>query len=321
MKETLSDSALTTLAIPDLATGTQTGASSVTPHVSVIIPCHNRVDTVEEAVRSVLDQDYPAFDVIAVDDASSDGTLSVLGRIDDSRLRILENPGPNGPSGARNHGVAATAASWIAFHDSDDIWLPGRLSGQMAELAGSAHVAGYCGMVVKADAQPDTPMQKGYPDRALPHLSGEILSGLTMGSFISTQMLVMRRDVFVAVGGFDADLNALVDWELMLRVAQKGSVAFLDADLVVQRMSDNSITRSTRKRLQAQDYVLNKHRALFARYPKALARHHHRIAGGFKDFGEFPAAARHAGAAWRTAPLSLRYGLNTLYLHGRRLLG
>ena len=316
MKETSSDPALTPPAGFDPA-----GTGSGLPHVSVVIPCHNRADTVEEAVRSVLDQDYSAFDVIAVDDASTDDTLGVLAGIDDPRLRILENPGPHGPSGARNHGVAASTAPWIAFHDSDDVWLPGRLPRQMAQLAGSDHVAGYCGMLVKADAQPDTPVQTRYPDRSQPHLAGDILPGLTMGSFISTQMLIVRRDVFDAAGGFDADLNALVDWEMMLRVAQRGSVAFLDADLVVQRMSDNSITRSTRKRLAAQEYVMDKHHALFARYPQALARHHHRIAGGYKAFGEFPAAARHADAAWRAAPMTLRYGLNALYLHGRRLLG
>lgn len=72
------------------------------PKVSVIIPCYNREDSVREAVDSVLSQDYDNFDVIAVDDNSTDGTLDVLNSIKDSRLRIVSNPGNNGPSSTKS---------------------------------------------------------------------------------------------------------------------------------------------------------------------------------------------------------------------------
>lgn len=290
------------------------------PRVSVVIPCHNREDTVAEAVQSVLNQDFTDLEVVAVDDASSDGTVEVLRGIDDPRLRIAANPGPRGPSAARNHGVSLSAAPFIAFQDSDDIWLAGKLSAQMARLEPGDHVAAYCGMLVKDDARPETPVQARHPDPAIRPLEGDILPSLTRGSYISTQMLVVRRDVFDAVGGFDVDLQALVDWELMLRVAQKGPVAFVDADLVVQRMSGNSITRSSRKRLAAQEYVLARHAGLMARYPAALARHHHRLAGGYRMFAEYGTAADHAVRALRAAPGNPRYIANALYLRGRALL-
>ena len=151
-------------------------------------------------------------------------------------------------------------------------------------------------------------------------MQGDILPSLTHGSYISTQMLVIRRDVFDAVGGFDEDLLALVEWELMLRVAQKGPVAFVDRDLVVQRMSGNSITRSSRKRLAAQEYVLEKHYPLLQGYPAALARHHHRLAGGYRMMQDWPAAARHARQAARVASGNPRYRLNALYLRCRELV-
>ncbi|SHF86240.1 Glycosyl transferase family 2 [Loktanella atrilutea] len=289
------------------------------PKVSVVIPCHNREDTVAEAVQSVLDQDFTDFELVAVDDASDDRTLEVLRGIADPRLSIGINPGPRGPSAARNHGVALTQAPWIAFQDSDDIWMPDKLRRQMARLEGSDFVAAYCGMLVKADARPDTQMQARFPGPDIHPLEGDILPSLTKGSYISTQMLVVRRDVFATVGGFDADLTALVDWDLMLRVAQQGPVAFVDADLVVQRMSDNSITRSSRKRLAAQEYVLAKHATLLARYPVALARHHHRLAGGYRMFRDWPAAARHAALALRATPGNPRYLAYAAYLRGRAL--
>lgn len=290
------------------------------PHVSVVIPCHNRADTVTEAVQSVLDQGYDSLDVIAVDDASTDATVQVLEGITDPRLRIHHNTGPRGPSAARNAGVALSDAPWIAFQDSDDVWLAGKLSAQMERLEGSAYVAAYCGMLIKRDAAPDTPVMARLPDRGIDPLEGDILPSLTQGSYISTQMLVVRRDVFDAVGGFDEDLNALVDWELMLRIAQHGPVAFVDDDLVVQRMSDNSITNSSRKRLAAQEYVLAKHGDLMAGHPPALAQHHHRLAGGYRMFGDWAQAATHAAAARRADPANLRYQLYAAYLRGRAML-
>ncbi|WP_424968567.1 glycosyltransferase family 2 protein [Dinoroseobacter sp. S375] len=290
------------------------------PQVSVIIPCHNREDTVAEAVQSVLDQDFTDLDVIVVDDASTDATMDVVRAMADPRVRVSSNPGPRGPSAARNHGVALTEAPWIAFQDSDDVWMQDKLRQQMARLENSDFVAAYCGMLVKADARPETAVQARFPDPATAPLEGDILPSLTRGSYISTQMLIIRRDVFQAVGGFDEDLRALVDWELMLRVAQQGPVAFVDEDLVVQRMSDNSITRSSQKRLAAQEYVLSKHEALLARYPDALARHHHRIAGGHRMFRNWKAAARHAALAVRATPTNPRYLAYAGYLRCRALL-
>lgn len=289
--------------------------------VSVIIPCHNREDTVAEAVQSVLDQDWPDLEVIAVDDHSADATVAILNGIHDPRLRVAENTGTPGVSVTRNHGVRLSDAPWVAFQDSDDVWLPGKLAKQMARLEGSDCVAAYCGMLVKADTNPQTPVQKRYPDPKIAPLDGDILPSLVRGSYLSTQMLVIRRDVFDRVGGFDEGLQALVDWELMLRVAQEGPVAFVDEDLVVQRMSENSITRSSRKRLDAQATILCKHAALLARYPGVTAYHHHRLAGAYKLAGEFAPATTHAFAAWRADPTRLKYALNVLYLQGRRLAG
>lgn len=289
--------------------------------VDVIIPCHNRADTVVEAVASVLDQDWPDLGVIAVDDHSADETVAVLETIGDPRLRIAANTGRPGVSATRNLGVQLSQAPWIAFQDSDDVWLPGKLAKQMARLEGTECVAAYCGMLVKADARAETPVQARFPDPAIRPLEGDILPSLARGSYLSTQMLVIRRDVFDRVGGFDEELQALVDWELMLRVAQEGPIAFVDEDLVVQRMSENSITRSSRKRLDAQARILGKHEPLLARYPGVLAHHHHRLAGAYRDFGEFGPAATHAFAAWRADPGRVKYAVNTLYLRCRSLTG
>lgn len=289
------------------------------PLVSVIIPCFNRETTVHEAVVSVLTQDYEPIELIAVDDSSTDGTIAVLESIDDPRLRILHNSGDRGPSQARNHGIRSSTAPWIAFQDSDDIWLPSKLKSQMDCLQNSDFVAAYCGMLVKKDTCPETQVKYRCPAPETFPLEGDILPSLVRESYISTQMLVVRRDILDRIGGFDESLPALVDWELMLRIACTGPVAFIDDDLVVQRMSENSLTHSTEKRLAAQEYILKKHSELLGRYPGVLAHHHHRIAGGHRAFGQYAAAAAHHWAAWQAQPGNLRYLFYAVYLKLRAL--
>ncbi len=284
------------------------------PQVTVIVPCYNRETTIKEAMESVLSQDYAPLDLIAVDDSSTDGTVAVLQTIDDPRLRILHNDGDRGPSQARNCGIRAATAPWIAFQDSDDVWLPGKLRRQMEALNDSNYVAAYCGMLIKADPHPDTPVQGRIPPPDISPLEGDILPSLSRGSYISTQMLVVRRDILEQIGGFDEALPALVDWELMLRVASLGPVAFIDDDLVVQRMSDNSVTHSSKKRLLAQEYILEKHKDLLARYPGVLAHHHHRLAGGYRVLGQYAEAASFGWSAWKANRGNLRSLLYAAYL-------
>ncbi len=299
-----------------------TGAQTA-PRVSVIVPCYNREDTAAEAITSVLDQSYRDLEVIAVDDGSTDGTWEVLQSLDDPRLRLARNP-RKGVSSARNHGVSlvASATPWVAFQDSDDVWLPLKLERQMAGLEDSDNVASYCGMQVKADAQPQTPVQARFPDPAITPLSGDILPSLIKSSYLSTQMLIIRRDVFDRVAGFDEELQALVDWELMLRVAQEGPVDFIDEDLVIQRMSDNSITKSPKKRTAAQERILTKHQDLIAKYPGMMAHHLHRLAGAHRMTGDYARAAGYARRACSSVSGAdmVKHALNFLYLKSRTLL-
>ena len=276
------------------------------PHVTVVVPCFNRELTIEAAISSVLTQDYPDFDVVVVDDASSDGTVVRLSAIIDERLKVISNSGVKGVSDARNTGVSRAKGEWIAFQDSDDIWLPGKLSRQMNAL-GDEDVAVYCAMnVIEFDKQQKQIVGR-VPEKSSRNYSGDILPGLLWTSLVSTQTLIVRREIFEKVGGFDVNLSALVDWELMLRVAQEGTVKFLDEVLVEQRISPNSITKSSIKRLRAQEYIFEKHEALFQRDPKAFARRAFRISGANRHFGEVEESLRYLRKAISIQPWNLRY--------------
>ncbi|UWR25829.1 glycosyltransferase [Sulfitobacter sp. S223] len=289
--------------------------------VSVIIPCRDRQATIAEAVQSVLSQDYTPLEVIVIDDGSRDGTLDVLAAMSDPRLVVLDNKGSQGPSGARNYGVKQAHGDWIAFQDSDDVWLPERLSRQMDRLKQSNHIAGFCAMVIKADTAPQSPATGRVPKHTIGPLSENMLPALLRGSFISTQMLILRRDIFDELGGFDEDFPALVDWELMLRVSKRGTIDFLDEELVIQRMSDNSVTRSVEKRSLAQRLVMRKHKALFEQDPPANAQHHRRISGGLRALGDYTDARRHAVRALRAQPFAIANAVSLVRALARGWLG
>ena len=104
------------------------------PRVSVIIPTYNRADLVQQALASVKAQTYRDFEIVVVDDGGTDGTFEVLSA--DREIRVLRHAGRRGVSAARNTGIIAARGEWLAFLDSDDLWLPDKLARQIFWLEG-----------------------------------------------------------------------------------------------------------------------------------------------------------------------------------------
>lgn len=267
------------------------------------------------AVDSILRQSFRDFELLVVDDGSTDGTMEALADLSDPRLKLLANPRNMGASAARNTGIRAARGAWVAFHDSDDEWLPQKLEKQMMRLAASGPetVACYCGMAVVGGAgwisgdlacKPDERRHVYYlpwPTRLL--VEGDIRPALLRANLVSTQMLVARRDALLQIGGFDETLPALVDWDCVIRLADLGPFAFVDEPLVLQFFSENSITRSRRKRAEARARIIRKHHAFFAADPKILAGHHVSITGELRHLGDHVGARKALGQALRIRPL------------------
>jgi len=194
------------------------------PRVSVIIPSYNRAHVLERALDSVFAQTFTDFEVIVVDDASTDNTAELVAGIDDSRLRFLRHETNQYAGGARNTGMAAAKGEYIAFLDSDDLWLPHKLREQVAQLdeAGSDWVAGYTGALVN--------MKGGLNERSeyRPRHTGDVLRNYLLGEFtIWTPTFIFRRALLDEVGNFDPDLIRGEDIDFYLRILQKGKLACL----------------------------------------------------------------------------------------------
>jgi glycosyltransferase involved in cell wall biosynthesis len=296
------------------------------PRVSVVLPAWNRAETIRSSVRSVLSQTFADFELIVVDDGSTDNTMAMLDDIVDPRLRRLANPRNAGASAARNTGIRAANGDWVAFQDSDDEWLPKKLEMQIARLeAGEPDVvACYTGMVIVG--HPDRQRNVGrttvkyIPGPDIPVLEGQLHETLLSQSFISTQMFMARRTTLLEIGGFDENLPSLVDWDCLIRLSRQGRFLFVDEPLVLQRFSDNSLTRSRTKRLHARIEIIRKHRESFASRPRLLAQHHIAIAGEQRRTGDLPGARASLFAALRESPASIAVWSRIIGVLGLNLL-
>jgi cephalosporin hydroxylase/glycosyltransferase involved in cell wall biosynthesis len=178
--------------------------------VSVIMPVWNREAIVGEAIASVLAQSYTNWELVIVDDGSTDGTPAVLESFRDPRIRIHHSERNLGPGGARNLGLQQATGSLIAYLDSDNLWLPDFLLVMVNQLAEAPHYHGaYCAQ------------------RLTERFRNEVVEGLRYGVFcrsllenqnyIDINAFVHDRVLLEHVGGFDESLDSLEDWEYVLR--------------------------------------------------------------------------------------------------------
>lgn len=175
--------------------------------VSVIIPAYNAERTLARAIESALMQTLPPQEILVVDDGSHDRTPDIaLGFGAPVRLLRKSN---GGPASARNLGAHGARAAWLGFLDADDWWLPEKLERQMA-LAGDPDIAVLHCLIV--DDQITVPFELGFAE-------------LWRENLLGTSALVIRRDLFEAMGGFDEcpDLVSVEDYHLWLRVAASGA--------------------------------------------------------------------------------------------------
>jgi GT2 family glycosyltransferase len=209
------------------------------PTVSVVLPTFNRARLLRQAVGSVLRQSYGDFELIVVDDGSSDDTGAVVAAMGDARLRCLVQP-HRGISSAMNAGVRAARGRYVARLDSDDLWAADLLSTLVPVLERDPGAAAAYGKGQAFDAA----------GRALPHLQGgpgrfpgETLRSLVFDDCTCNIALLARRACLEEVGLYDEELAANEDWDIWLRVARRGHrFVFVDRVLAYVRWHDGNLT-------------------------------------------------------------------------------
>jgi glycosyltransferase involved in cell wall biosynthesis len=225
----------------------------IPPLVSVIVPAYNCGRFVAEAVESALYQDYPAKEVIVVNDGSTDDTLIRLTRFG-SAIRVISQKNA-GPPAARNTGLREAQGSYIALLDADDVWLPGKLSAQVNYLENHAEV----GTVYTAWQlwKPDTnggfhrANVAGPATCALvvdPTRSGWLYNRLLFACELLTTTVMLRASIVRAIGEFDITMFNGDDYDYWIRASRIAQIHKLQYVGALYRVTGNSVSRKPRER-------------------------------------------------------------------------
>lgn len=234
------------------------------PLVSVIIPTYNRAHCIEKAVESVLKQNYENMEILIVDDGSTDDTEVVIKNIGDARIRYHKISCNSGASVARNVGIRLAKGKYIAFQDSDDVWLAGKLKQQVEILENSNY-----GMVYGCFERefPDGRVEKVPRDEIQQEAKqGSIYPYLLAESYISTQTMLVRKEILQQLQGFDEALKSYEDYDLSIRIAKCCQVAFMDEVLVHLNTLPDSIDMDMMRGLISSCYLLKKYEEDLKKY-------------------------------------------------------
>jgi len=198
------------------------------PGVSVIIPTYNRAGKLKEAIDSVLDQDFKDYELIVVDDGSTDHTRELLNGYAETIHAVYQKH--QGVSAARNRGIAEAGGALIAFLDSDDLWLPGKLTAQVKFFTSNTDA-----LICQTEEIWIRNKKRVNPKKRHQKYSGMIFKQSLPLCIVSPSAVMMRKSLFDKVGLFDENLPACEDYDLWLRVSCQYPIHLIDIPFIVKR--------------------------------------------------------------------------------------
>lgn len=292
--------------------------------VSVVIPNYNCLPTLPRAIESIRMQGVPV-EIIVVDDGSNDGSKEWLAQQADIKLLITERLGA---SHARNHGIEHCSNDLIAFLDADDYWLENKLSQQL-----SLHH--HCPELVCSFTDYMHMTEAGQPIIGCfdywPLFRKQLSPGpvsvfpfftplLFAENVVGTSTVMVKKQILFDVGGFDVSLKSASDWDLWLKVAERGSVGVLNVNLC-HYISDraDAISRDHSKRLNAMKQILNKHRSKVSKHPTAILAGYLRWVTGKAEYNRLR-KAYHFSACQELVVLCLQPSKQRVKAAGRDIL-
>lgn len=242
------------------------------PAVTVIIPTFNRASIVGRAIRSVLAQTCQDWELIVVDDASTDGTEQAVRNFSDNRIKYIRHDRNRRLSAARNTGIRCAQGKYVAFLDDDDEWLPEKLQKELEVFRNSDPEVGLV-YTTKAILDEGGRVRMVRPATR----SGWVYDALLDSNFIgSPSRITVKKEILDRLAGFDETLFNLEDYDLCLRVAKVSKIACVPDCLVKRHFISNWKTASVRNLCEGRERILSKFRSDMK--PGTLARHLYRVA-------------------------------------------
>ncbi len=267
--------------------------------VTIVVPTHNRRPLLSAAIDAILQQRDVSFEVVVVNDGSSDDTKPWLERLQaqDSRIRTVHHERARRMSAARNAGIMRAAARWVAFCDDDDLWAPDKLARQLEALRESSARWGCTGAVL-VDERLDI-VGHHYVK------GGRVLAELLTANVVPSggSSVIAETALLKELCGFDEALQTSEDWDLWIRLAKHSPLAAVERPLIAYRQATGFTsyakshqTVDAERMRRGYRMVLSRHRAMAeelgakpsdAAYERFLAKQFLRTGAGIKAAGIF----------------------------------
>ena len=224
--------------------------------VSIIMPAFNASKTIFDSINSVQSQTYQNWEMIIIDDGSTDNTKDIITPfLSDYRIKYLRQLN-SGPSIARNNGINKAKGKYLAFLDSDDIWKPNKLELQLNHFIRNPN----CCLIHTNYSTFESNTQNSKPFRQTPWFSNwDENERLLMFDTIGTLTVLTETQLIKNLGGFNNDLHGTEDWDLWIRVSKEGKIFKLNDDTAYYRIHPHGISQSFDKHLVELDKVYNQH--------------------------------------------------------------
>ncbi len=241
--------------------------------VSIILPTYNRTQVIKRAINSVLNQSYSNFELIIIDDGSTDNTAEVIKSFNDERIQFIRNDNNRGQAIARNIGLKRAKGSYIAFLDSDDVWHKDYLEKQIETLSNMPDEYGlvYCKCRrlnnSKITFLPPTLIKEE-----------DIKEQLIKENFTTLQAILLKRGCLEKCGYLDERMTALEDWDFFIRLSDICRFKYNDEVLVDMYASRDGVNNNIADRIAAREHILDKNSDTFKDYPETLASHFYTLA-------------------------------------------
>lgn len=248
--------------------------SKAAPAIAVVMPVYNGAKTVERAIRSVLAQDFTDFELIVVDDGSTDDTTAVVEAIEDPRLNFIKQPANAGGNAARNRGIEAATAPILAFLDSDDAYLPHKLGFVVRKFAELPDLDVLLDSFAKYFPEGDR-REPASRENPVIDSSPEFLKALfNRRLWKATPAISIRRETAIKAGGFDETLKRRQDFDFLIRAAGVGKCVSTGEVTWLKSWMPGAISDDARTYARATVELCRRHPVYFAdpSYRPGLAR-------------------------------------------------
>ena len=252
------------------------------PSISVVIPAYNAAAHIGEALQSVSRQTLAPLEIVVVDDASTDATVTVATALGARVIRAARNAGP---SAARNAGVAAASGTWIAFLDADDVWADEKLETQWQTIRRWPN-AGFSFTdydMVRVDGSVLSAVNASTPEyrrvattdrhgTAVSFATDSFIDGLVRSMFIRQSSVIVNRELFAKSGGYDESVSLGEDYDLFLRMISLGPAVGVERSLVTYHRRPASLSADPIAELASIDALWEQILARPERYPQGAVR-------------------------------------------------